>query len=69
MSNYEKDYIGKGKKHETLDIISVSIEMEKAEKHITEFKGKKYLNFEVATMKEKDKYEKTHTAYVSVKKD
>lgn len=67
MTQFAKMYIGKGKKNESYDIVTVSIDMEKAEPHIFEYKGKRYLRFEVATMKNPDEFNRTHTAYVSAK--
>jgi hypothetical protein len=66
-NGFTKNYIGKGKEVNGLDIVRVTIEMEKAETLIYEKEGKKYLTFEVARMKEADKFEKTHTVYVSTK--
>lgn len=65
MRTFEKNYIGKGKKVENLDIITVTLKMEEAEKHIFEVEGKKYLKFEVAALQNTDKYGRTHTAYIS----
>lgn len=65
MTTYSKNYIGKGKKVNNLDIVTVTINMEEAEAHIFEFEGKKYLRFELAALKQADNYGKTHTAYVS----
>ena len=65
MTTYSKNYIGKGKKVNNLDIVTVTINMEEAEAHIFEFEGKKYLRFELAALKQADNYGKTHTAYIS----
>lgn len=65
MKKFEKNYIGKGKKHETYDIVTVTINMEEAEKHIFEYEGKKYLKFEVAALSDETSFGKTHTAYVN----
>lgn len=62
-----KDYIGSGKKHDRFDnIVCVSIDLEKAKKHIFEYKGKKYLKFDVAEKREADQYGKTHSVSVFV---
>jgi hypothetical protein len=59
-----KTYIGKGKLGD-YDNIQVSIEVAKIPKElITEYKGKKYLNFTVSPMKQTDQYGKTHTVYI-----
>lgn len=63
--SYTKTYIGKGKKVANLDIVAVSINMDEAEKFIFEYEGQRYLKFELATLKEADKFGKTHTAYIS----
>ena len=65
MRTFEKSYIGKGRKVEDLEIVTVSIKMEEAEKHIFEYEGNKYLRFEVAALREPDKYDRIHTCYVS----
>lgn len=69
MTTFKKNYIGKGKKVSNLDIVKVSICMEDAEPHFHIFDGKRYLTFEVATLRETDKHGKTHTVYVSVKEN
>jgi len=63
---YKKLFIGGGKQGQYS--IRISIDMEKAQPHIYEYNGKKYLTFEVAEKQEADKYGKTHNAYI-VKKE
>ncbi len=65
MKKFEKNYIGKGKKHETYDIVTVTINMEEAEKHTFEYEGKKYLKFDVAALSSETSFGKTHTVYVN----
>lgn len=71
MSQFEKNYIGKGTQVKDLDIIRVSISREKLEEilknHMVDYEGNEYLVFEVASLKEPDQYGKTHTAYISKK--
>jgi hypothetical protein len=64
---YSKNYIGKGKKAENLDIIKVTLRIEDVLKFKYEREGTEYITFELAAMKEPDNYGKTHTAYVSQK--
>jgi hypothetical protein len=66
--DFEKIYIGKGKKVENYDIVEVSINMDEASKHSFEYQGVNYLKFSVAAMKKTDDHGKTHTAYLSKKK-
>jgi hypothetical protein len=68
MTNFEKVYIGKGKLNEQFDsIIAVTIAIDKAEAHIFEYEGNKYLKFEVAARREADQFGNTHAVYVSKK--
>lgn len=69
MKTFEKHYIGKGTKLENLDIVKVVIPVEFIEEAIFENKkdGKKYLSFEVAKLKEADKFGRTHTCYYQTK--
>lgn len=70
MTTFEKHYIGKGTQVEDLDIVKVVIPAEMLENAIFESKkdGKFYLSFEVAKLKEADKYGRTHTCYYQTKK-
>ncbi|MFZ4414051.1 MAG: hypothetical protein ACOYOV_13285 [Bacteroidales bacterium] len=68
MKTYEKIYIGKGRKVENMDIVSISIQVDK----LDELKNQAYKNllfFEVAKMKETDQYGNTHTCYYSKRID
>lgn len=71
MAQFEKIYIGKGSKIKDLDIVRVSIARENLEEilsdHMVEYEGKEYFIFEVAALKETDKYGKSHAAYISKK--
>ena len=71
MSQFEKTYIGKGTQVKDLNIIRVSISKETLEEilnyHMVDYDGNEYLVFEVASLKEPDKFGKTHTAYISKK--
>ena len=71
MSQFEKTYIGKGTQVKDLNIIRVSISKETLEEilkdQMVDYDGNEYLVFEVASLKEPDKYGKTHTAYISKK--
>ncbi|PRY90583.1 hypothetical protein [Mongoliibacter ruber] len=71
MKNFEKNYIGKGKKIQNLDIVRVTISKAKLEELIAndlvKYGDNEYLVFEVAALKEEDDYKRTHTAYISKK--
>lgn len=66
MKTFRKEYIGKGKKTENLEIVKVTLKVEDLQKHIYEKEGEQYLTFEVAQLKSPDKFGRTHTCYVSV---
>ena len=66
MKKFEKNYIGKGTQVENMDIVKVTLPVEEVLKFKHEWEGTEYLTFEVAKMKETDKFGRTHTAYVSV---
>ena len=59
-----KNYIGSGKKHDSYNVVKVTIDLEKAKDFIYEYKGKKYLTFDVAERRETDQFGKTHTVSV-----
>ena len=62
---FKKTYIGKGSQLTNIAIIKVTIKMDEAQDHIYEREGVKYLSFEIAKMQQPDKFNRTHTAYVS----
>lgn len=62
-----KEYIGHGTKHSEWNIIDVVLDMDKAQGHIFEFEGRRYLKFSVAQRQERSKFGATHTTYVRTK--
>ena len=69
MKTFVKNYIGKGTQVNGLKIVKVTLKMEDVMKHVYEKEGKQYLTFELAELKETDKFERTHTCYVSTLSD
>lgn len=67
-TKFEKFYIGNAKTaNEEFSIVSVSVCIDDAEPHFFEYKGKRYLKFEVAPRKAADDYGNTHTVYLNKK--
>ena len=67
---YEKIYIGKGTQVPNLpQIAKVTLKLEEIEKIAYERDGVKYVTFEVAKLKEPDKFGRTYTCYISKKSD
>lgn len=60
------EYIGKGKKQENFNTVQVLINMDEAQSHIFEYKGKKYLKFNVKERSTPDAYGNTHGVSVYV---
>jgi len=65
MKKYIKNYIGKGTENTNLGIIKVTLKMDQAESFIYEKDGNRYLTFEISKLKEADKFNRTHTCYVT----
>ena len=57
----------KSKQVETLDIVKVVLPVECLENAVFEKVGVKYLSFEIAKLKEADKFGRTHTCYYQTK--
>jgi len=66
MKTYTKNYIGKGKAHETLNIVKITLNVAEVLKYQHKWEGEQYITFEVAAMQQPDRYGRTHTVYVSV---
>jgi len=66
---YEKFYIGKGTQVPNLQIAKVTLKMEEVEKIAYYRDGVKYVTFEVAKLKEPDKFGRTYTCYFSKRTD
>lgn len=67
MTTFNKNYIGKGTQVDNYDIVKVVIPVDKLEGAIFEREGIKYLSFEIAKMKQADKFNRTHTCYYTTK--
>jgi len=65
--SYEKIYIGKGTQVPNLQITKVTLKLEEVEKIAYERDGVKYVTFEVAKLKEPDKFGRAYTCYYSHK--
>jgi len=69
MTTFEKHYIGKGTLVNDLDIVKVVIPMEAALEATFVKNGITYISFEVAKMKQPDKFNRTHTCYYQTKEN
>jgi len=67
MTTFEKHYIGKGTQVENLDIIKIVLPLEGLEEAVFEKNGVKYLSFELAKLRQEDKFGRTHTCYYQTK--
>ena len=65
--NYEKFYIGKGTQVPNLQIAKVTLKMDLVEEIAYERDGVRYVTFEVAKLKEPDKFGRVYTCYLSKK--
>ena len=66
---YEKIYIGKGTQVPDLQIAKVTLKLEEVEKIAYERDGVKYITFEVAKLREPDKFGRAFTCYYSKRVD
>jgi len=64
---YEKVYIGKGTQVPNLNIARVTLKLEEVQKIAYDRDGVMYITFEVAKLKEADKFGRTYTCYYSKK--
>jgi len=65
MKTYKKNYIGKGAQNENLDIVKVTLKVNDLLQFKHEFNGQEHVTLEVARMQQPDKFNRTHTAYVT----
>ena len=66
MANkFEKTFIGKGKKIAGMDIVRVTIALNALEEIAYDYEGTAYCTFEIAKLKETDKWGRTHSCYYS----
>ena len=65
MKNFVKNYIGKGKKIEGLEIIKINFKIEDLVKFSNKYKDEDYISIEIAKLKSPDKFGHDYTAYVN----
>ena len=65
MKNFVKNYIGKGKKVEGLEIININFKIEDLVKFSHKFKDEDYISLEIAKLKRPDQFGHDYTAYVN----
>ena len=65
MKKFEKNYIGKAKQVEGLQIIKVSLKVADILKFAHNYEGEDYISFEVARMQNPDKFGRQYTVYVN----
>jgi hypothetical protein len=65
MKNFVKNYIGKGKKVEGLEIIKINLKIEDLVKFSHKYKDEDYITIEIAKLKSHDKFGHEYTAYVN----
>ena len=65
MKTFVKNYIGKGKSVQGMQIVRVTCKLEDLQKYARFFDGVQYVTFEVAKMKQTDNYGRDFTVYVS----
>lgn len=68
-TKFVKNYVGKGSKVNGLDIVKITVKVDDLLKFKHEFEGEEYVTMEVAMMQKPDKFNRTHTVYVSTKED
>ena len=65
MKKFVKNFIGKGKKVNGLEIIKVTLNMKDLENFSYEFNTEQYVTLEVAKMKVPDQFGREYTCYVT----
>jgi len=65
MKNFVKNYIGKGKKVEGLEIIKINFKIEDLVKFSHKYKDEDYISIEIAKLKSPDQFGHEYTAYVN----
>ena len=64
MKTFVKNYIGRGTINQ-FTIVKLSLNLSEMMKYAVEVNGKMVINIEVAALREKDHWDRTHTAYVT----
>ena len=66
MAQDQKIFVGNGKENEQYGFINFSVCLsDLPQEHVSEFKGKKYINLTVSKRKEVSEYGKTHNVTIN----
>ena len=65
MKTFVKNYIGKGKQINNMQIVRITCKLEDLQAHSHEYKGEEYITFEVAKLKNTDPFGNDYTVYVN----
>ena len=60
----EKKYVGFGKEVGNYGMLSISIPESKVKAYWKEYKGERYLNLNIGSLREKTQYGQTHTVWI-----
>jgi hypothetical protein len=63
MKTYKKNYIGKGTQVPNMTIAKCTVKVSELLKFKHEYEGEEYVTFEVAKMKQPDKFNRSYTVY------
>ena len=70
MKTYKRNYIGKGTGNANINgLVRMTIPVEEVLKFKHEFQGVEYFTFEMAPLRETDRFGRTHTAWVSIREE
>jgi hypothetical protein len=65
MKTFVKNYIGKGRQVEGLEIVKITLKMKDLVKFSHQYKDEEYISLEVAKLQNPDNFDNTHTVYVN----
>lgn len=67
MTNYKKNYIGKGTQVPNMQIVKVTVKVAELLKFVHTYEDEGYVTFEVAKMQNPDKFGRDHTVYCTTR--
>ena len=69
MKTYKKNYIGKGTQVPNMTIAKCTVKVSEMLKFKHEYEGEEYITFEVAKMKQPDKFNRSYTVYCTTREE